>query len=45
MDEMFRIRNDAYEIYEELLLKRDQLEREAGSIRTSYFKEFGDLIT
>ncbi|RKM63011.1 hypothetical protein D6856_02495 [Butyrivibrio sp. XB500-5] len=45
MDEMFRIRNDSYEIYEELLLKRDQLEREAASIRISYFKEFGDLIT
>ena len=45
MGEMFRIRNDAYEIYEELLLKRDQLEREAASIRTSYYKEFGDLIS
>ena len=45
MDEMFRIRKDSYEMYEELLMQRDQLEREASSIRISYMKEFGDLIT
>lgn len=45
MDEMFRIKRDSYEMYEELLLQRDQLEREASSIRISYMKEFGDLIT
>ena len=31
--------------YEELLLKRDQLFRECGSIMTSFTKEFGDMIT
>ncbi|MBQ5952370.1 MAG: hypothetical protein IJL66_09510 [Lachnospiraceae bacterium] len=31
--------------YEELLLRRDQLFREAGSYLTSYTKEFGDLLT
>ena len=31
--------------YEELLLKRDQLFRECGSVMTSYTKEFGDMIT
>lgn len=33
------------EEYEELLLKRDQLFREAGSYMTAYTQEFGDLIT
>ncbi|RKM56741.1 hypothetical protein D6856_14690 [Butyrivibrio sp. XB500-5] len=45
MDEIFGIKRDSYDMYEELLLKRDQLEREASSIRISYMKEFGDLIT
>ena len=30
--------------YEELLLKRDQLFRECGSIMISFTKEFGDMI-
>ena len=33
------------EEYEELLVKRDQLFKEAGSIMTSYTQEFGDMIT
>ena len=33
-----------YAEYEELLIKRDQLAREAGSILTAYTKEFGDMI-
>ena len=32
------------EEYEELLLKRDQIFRESGSILTAYTKEFGDMI-
>ena len=32
------------EQYEELLVKRDQLQKEANSIRISYNKEFGDLL-
>ncbi len=31
--------------YEDLLLKRDQLQREANSIRISYLKEFGELTS
>ena len=31
--------------YEELLLKRDRLLRESGSLMTAYTQEFGDLIT
>lgn len=30
--------------YEELLVKRDQLQKEANSIRISYNQEFGDLL-
>jgi len=33
-----------YAEYEDLLIKRDQLAREAGSILTAYTKEFGDMI-
>ncbi len=33
-----------YTEYEELLIRRDQLAREAGSILTAYTKEFGDMI-
>lgn len=33
-----------YAEYEELLIKRDFLAREAGSILTAYTKEFGDII-
>lgn len=45
MDDILRIREDSYELYEELLLQRDNLEREAASIRICYLREFGDLIT
>ncbi len=34
-----------YEEYEELLVRRDQLFKEAGSYMTAYTAEFGDLIT
>ena len=34
-----------YEEYEELLVRRDQLFKEAGSLMTEYTAEFGDLIT
>ena len=33
-----------YKKYEELLLKRDQLNKEAGSLNTAYVKEFGELL-
>ena len=34
-----------YEEYAELLVRRDQLFKEAESYMTSYTAEFGDLIT
>lgn len=44
-NEIIHVKNDRYDEYEKLLLKRDELKREAGSIRIRYVKEFGDLIT
>ena len=32
------------EQYEDLLVKRDQLQKEANSVQISYNKEFGDLM-
>lgn len=40
-----REKDKKIEEYEELLVRRDQLFKEAGSILTAYTKEFGDLIT
>lgn len=36
---------ERYEEYEELLCKRDQLNKEAASLLIAYTKEFGDMIT
>ncbi len=44
MDELIRKDQDQYKKYEELLLRRDQLQKEAGSIHTAYIKKFGELI-
>lgn len=44
MDELI-VRDDGkYKKYEALLLRRDQLNKEAGSIEVSYVKEFGELL-
>lgn len=43
--DIVKAQNSKYDEYEALLLERDQLEREAGSIWTSYIKEFGQLMT
>ena len=43
--ELIKIKNASYEWYEELLLKRDHLNREAGSLLIAYTKEFGELMT
>lgn len=43
--EVIRITSGDYERYEDLLLQRDQLEKEAESYRMEYTREFGDLIT
>ena len=37
--------DERFEEYAELLIRRDQLNKEAGSYLTAYIKEFGDLIT
>ena len=44
MDELIKKENGKYKKYEELLLKRDQLNKEAGAIHTLYIKEFGELL-
>lgn len=43
--ELMRIDQTHYTEYEDLLLERDQLEKEAGSIWIAYVQEFGQLIT
>jgi hypothetical protein len=45
MDELIRIKNEGYSEYEELLLRRDKLRKEAYLWRAEYMAEFGDLIT
>ena len=48
MNDLIVVKDDEkerYKEYEELLLRRDQLERDAGSYLTIYTKEFGDMIT
>ncbi|MBO4687500.1 MAG: hypothetical protein J5636_03225 [Clostridiales bacterium] len=44
MDELIWKSCEAYMKYEELLLKRDQLLKDARSIHIAYMKEFGDLM-
>ena len=43
--DLIKSRDSKYGEYEELLLERDQLEKEAGQIWTAYLKLFGRLIT
>ncbi len=48
MNGLIRAKDDSqarYEDYEELLIKRDQILKEADSILVAYTREFGDLIT
>ena len=35
---------DRYKAYEDLLIRRDQLSRDAGSYQTAYIKAFGDMV-
>ncbi|MGI6211794.1 MAG: hypothetical protein ACOYJJ_04380 [Anaerovoracaceae bacterium] len=42
--ELIRIQGDDYDRYENLLIQRDNLRKDAGSIQIAYIKEFGDLI-
>ena len=43
--ELIKKQDSKYEEYEELLLERDQFEKEAGQIWTVYIQTFGKLIT
>lgn len=45
MDEIIRVKNDGYSEYEELLLQRDNVRKEAHHWEMAYMQEFGDLIT
>lgn len=43
--DIIKINNGKYEEYEQLLMERDQVQKEAGQIWTVYQKRFGKLIT
>ena len=40
-----RLENASYALFEQLVLQRDRLLREAGSLQTAYTKQFGELLT
>ena len=44
MDEVTRVKNASYAYYEELLLRRDELRKEAYISQRCYTAEFGDMI-
>ncbi len=44
MDELIKIKNSSYARYEELLLTRDNLQKEAFLYERAYVREFGDMI-
>lgn len=44
MNELIKKEDGKYKVYEELLIKRDQLIKDAGAIHTIYLKEFGELL-
>ncbi len=44
MDEIIRVKNISYSRYEELLMRRDALRKEALIYEMAYIREFGDLI-
>ncbi len=43
-DELTSVKDGAYRKYEELLLRRDELRKEAFQYERAYMREFGDLI-
>lgn len=45
MDEIIKIKEEGYTEYEELLLRRDRLRKEAHLLQKEYTAEFGTLIT
>ena len=44
MEDLIKIKNTSYAKYEEVLLRRDNLRKEAEQIHINYIKEFGELI-
>lgn len=44
MDKLIKIKNSSYARYEELLLTRDNLQKEAFQYERAYVREFGDMI-
>ena len=44
MEEIIKVKNASYILYEELLRKRENLRKEGQQIYNNYLKEFGDLI-
>lgn len=44
MAELIKLKNSSYARYEELLLRRDQLQKEAFQYERAYVREFGDRI-
>ncbi len=43
--EIIKVRNTSYTKYEEVLLRRDNLRKEAEEYHLAFIREFGDLIT
>ena len=43
--DLIKIQNDKYEIYEDLIMRRDNLRKEADNYLAQYIHHFGDLIT
>jgi len=44
MNEIIRVKNLSYDRYEELLMRRDEIKKEAFQYERAYIREFGDLI-
>ena len=45
MADIIKVKNTAYSKYEEVLLRRDNLRKEAEHYHMEYIRVFGDLIT
>ena len=45
MADIIKVKNTAYTKYEEVLLRRDNLRKEAEHYHMEYIRVFGDLIT
>ncbi len=44
MNDIIRVKNVSYDRYEELLMRRDAIKKEAFQYERAYVREFGDLI-